>query len=396
MNLTTISGHTEALVAKVVGTAIKGDLIEFASDLTEGEVAIVGLDNVVIDASNIVGIANFKLVTNRNGVLRYSTDIKEALIASNTTKVYAAPTYKSMTIGYNGTSGSMDVTEDRELFVKIFDVSKERHSPTKDEVSLASIVIPDSATQELTASNLFEAVAINSKRGEAFVHVSMLLSGAVTAGTAAKVSNGGKTVTFATAVTGIAVGGYLSFYGEFYKVAALANSNKTVTLKSAYQGKSELVALANVKAMTALVASTANAGIKITVVTREYFRTGFTSAIVFDFELGIKGFQVAGLSELAKSYQGSGTARQIAELEWFAEGNQGTSERLESALGVDPEFIPSVSMASTYDQTIVTFGTQSKHTIFGGAPTFDNQLTLASVAGIACKAKLALIALATA
>ena len=393
MNLTTIDGHSEAIVAKVAGTVAKDALISFATDLADGEVVTVNKSNVVVDATNIAAAGLVRLVTNRNGKLRYSEFFQASTINNKTVSAYVAPTYKSSTIGYNGTTGNMDTTADRELTIKLYDESKERLFETKDMYSIGHTVIPESATEAEVTSDLFDSLVGNSQRGEAFVNTSMILSGTVTAGQNAVVSNGGKTVTFATAVVGILVGSYLSFNGAFYKVVALANTNKTATLKTAYQGASGTILATNVKAMTPTVALTAQGGIKITVVQREHFRTGVTSYIVFNYALGITGFEVATITELAQSSQGSGTAKQIAELEWYAEGNQGSTQRMEGALGVGPEFVPSVVMTNTYKQTIMAIETKAHKTIFGGAPTFDNQITLAVPTGVTCLAETALAAL---
>jgi len=379
MKLTTISGHIEAIVAKkIAGKAASGNVIETAADLHEGEVAVVTLANKVVLAGAAPTAGKVKLVTNRNGKLRYSVEFDKNTIKGYSGQLYSAPTYKTMFIGYNGTSGDMDVTADRELTVVLRDLSQERLYESIDMENVANIMIKDSSSQADVASDLFTNMAANFNRGEAFVETALLLeAGTVTAGQAAKVSHLGKTVTFGTAVASIAVGDYLKLDGSFYKVAELKNSNKTVLLATPYQGVSGTIVAGSVKRVAKAVADAEKAGVKVFAVERSTFRPGVTAAITFNFDLSLKGFEVAIATTLVYSAQGHGTYKQIAELEYFAEGNQGYVHRKDSSWGPDPELVYSTDKTKTYKQIIMAIETKAVHTIFGGAPTFDNQITFA-------------------
>jgi len=336
MNLTTIEGATNFLVALSTSTVYTaGTVIETAADLTaEGDIALLGDKNEVLTAATSAAARRVRFVVKRKGTLRYSDWIYKGNMNFYSGSLSAAATTKNSYLGYNGSSGDMDATSGEDYSIKIIDNTPERLFQTKDMYRFGSYTATAS-TQENVATGLFESLISDNSYGEPFVVIEMVNNGTGTAANAAntvKVSEGSTTVVVnaSSSILNPSVGTYLRFGGTattypVYKVASVTGSStaKVITLEQPYQGTTANLAGTAV----ATVASPAKYGIKMRTVSRSYFKPGILSNLIFDFELGIKGFTTATITDSQSAFSGNGTYKQMAELEWYHEGHVGEVHR---------------------------------------------------------------------
>lgn len=401
MNLTTIEGATNFLCALVINTPTTdaGYVVETTADLAEGELALVDDRNVVLDAVHAPAATAVKFVTKRKGVLRYSDLITKGNINFYSGKSYVAPSTQVSYIGYNGTSGSMDAATGTDYKVKVIDISGERLFPTKDMVQLG-FYTSTAATQENVATGVYNSLVDNSVYGEPFTLISLIGDGtgtAIAAGNTVKVSEGSKTiiVEHASAAINPSVGSYLRFGGTaknlpIYKVASVGgtSTSRIITLESKYTGATANLTPASVST----VGSISNYGIKLETVSRSYFKPGVSSNLTFAFELGLTGFTTATVTNAIAATSGSGTYKQMAELEWYHEGHFGNTHRDEGILDeYTMQYMTSPSQTSGYEQLNIGFYDAGHHTAIGQNPksmkhlivAFANDLSIGDTANTA-------------
>lgn len=400
MNLTTIEGATNFLCAlDIAGTIAAGTVIETTADLSEGELALVNEKNVVLDATSGATATAVKFATKRKGVLRYSDLITKGNINFYSGKSYVAATTQVSYVGYNGTTGDMDSATATDYSIKVIDISGERLFPNKDMLQFGYYT-STAATQENVAVGLYANLLANNNYGEPFVDISLINNGADTVyatGHTVKVSKGSKTIiiSHASSVVAPTAGTYYRFGGAgdtypVYKLVSFTTSGNVITgiLAHAYQGTT-----ANLLTASSLVYTLATAtkwGIKVAAVSRSYFKPGVSANLIFAFDLGITGFSTATVTNSTASTAGSGTYKQMAELEWYHEGHVGSVHR---DSGILDEYSMSymVTSTGTYEQLNIGFFDAGHHTAIGQAPksmkhlivAFANDLTTGDTADTA-------------
>jgi hypothetical protein len=402
MKLTTIEGATNFLVAlDVAGTIAKGDLVETANDLNEGELVLLDDTNHVVDDTDAGSKSKVRFCTLRKGKLRYSDWIYKGDMNFYSGKSHEAATNKVSYLGYNGSTGAMDAANNVEYKIKVIDNTDERLFPSKDMYHMG-FWKSTAATQENVASGLFGSLVMNTDYGESFIDIALLNSGAGTtlaAGNTIKVSEGSKVVIIehATAAETPVVGKYLRFGGAatnlpVYKVASVGGTatKKVVTLEYPYAQETKNFANTEVAKVTT---TGANFGLKISTVTRTYFKPGVLSNLNFDFVLGITNFTVATITDASVAFTGSGTYRQMAEMEWYQEGHVASVHRNNGILDeYSMEYM--TKPGSTYEQLNIGFFDAGHHTAIGQNPksmkhlivAFENDLTAGDSANTAIKA----------
>lgn len=386
MKLTTIEGASNMLVALSTSTVYTaGTLIETAADLTaEGDLVLLNESNKVVTSATSAASTKVRFCAKRKGTLRYSDWVTKGNMNFYSGKGYVAPTYKLSYIGYNGTSGTMDAANATEYKIRVIDNTDERLFPTKEMYQLG-FWKSTAATQENVATGLFNSLVGNTKYGESFVDIALLNSGsgsAIASGNVVKVSKGSNTiiVTHASAALNPTVGKYLRFGGTattlpVYKVKSVSGTatNRIVVLESPYLGAT--ANLANT-AVASIATTGANYGLKLLAVQRSSFKPGVVSNLIFDFELGITGFTTATVTNSAYSTAGSGTYRQMAELEWYQEGHAGTVHRDAGMLDYFTVELMTASGA-TYEQLNMGFYDNDHFTAIGQDPKSMKMLTIA-------------------
>lgn len=92
-----------------VGNAAPGTSFTSGS-CTEATVAVIKEDGTAVTGSIAAVTARVRVISKKNGVMKYSPFFKYANILQKSATAYSAPTEQTTYLGYNGTSGSLDGT----------------------------------------------------------------------------------------------------------------------------------------------------------------------------------------------------------------------------------------------------------------------------------------------
>ena len=303
------------------------------STLNDGEIGIFNKQKTGrLTESSASGAAAFTIAEGKGTGTPF---VGDTINVSDVTKVSVrtaqAAVEKVDYIGYNGTSGAIEVINDNLYFIRLhIDQSITtsqgggilvKHGQFKSAAS--------GNTQESIAKGLYESLINNfSREAKSYINFERISSGAVvnnTTGTLA-VTNGSKVVTASSDIDNggtVAVGDYLSILGVAYKIVAMDTSAQTATLDYAYTGATNAaVADASVGYITAANATAGSWGIKATGKPLK-FSVGKMNYKKANWKTTLQNFGTTAIDESAAAFPGSGTYEQAAELEFFYKGNDG-------------------------------------------------------------------------
>ena len=323
-----------------------------------GEIGIFTPGGARITAASAVNEDRFVIVQSRGaGVapLRSGVIDKTKVQFKANARLYAAATNQIDAFGFNGTAGSIEVINDN-LYMVNLNLGQELVSNhgglyLKHGVYQSSIA----ATQDEVATGLAKSILNNfSREPERILYPEVLLdaagAGAVGGFTTLTVTAGSKVAVADDAIT-LAVGDYIRVNAGLgnacYRVANITPGTGTTVLiefEYAYQGATAVVLAANTIRVTEAQAAAANAGVRITGVTPS-FVVGKLSNRIVRWVTTLRDFGTTTYSMLQIANEGNGTERQVQELEWFTQGNEGDFLRMG-----EPNIFPSrAEAAGIYD-----------------------------------------------
>lgn len=270
--------------------------------------------------------------TPNGGVPLLSSIINKADIKSLTRKLYVPAVNQVQTVGYDGTNGSIDTINDNEYKLTI----SFREGLTSNHGGLylkhgfyASDI---NATEYEIGTNLLANLKANfSKEAEELVNISMYCNdaGVATAGTV-DVVKGSKYMN-ASVPADFAVGGLvrlgLNTTDPCYKVVSIVGN--TIELGCKVGEATQQFAIAAAMGVTLALAEAASFGVSITAVPSAHVvgkMHGNLQPLLFD--VTVSGFGVTPNVATAAGTAGNGTQKQIQELEWFCQGNEGDFHRI--------------------------------------------------------------------
>jgi hypothetical protein len=349
------------------------------STLNDGEIGLFTPSGTRLTEATAATATEFIIVQGRGSseVKLLSGIIKKAdLVAAKCTrKVYAAATEQVDYIGYNGTDGAIDVLDDNLYYIRLhLDQSKTSNHGgvyVKHGVYKSN---PTSATQGEIAAGLISSLISNFKKEPyRLIKFERVISdaGVATSGGTAAVVYGSKFVTISESAgaaadagkynadaASITAGDYIRIGGTattspVYKVVAtsgVGTATAILTLDVPYQGATNsAVAAASMEVVTEALASAADFGIKLTAVEQPWI-LGAIHYNKLKFKTLLEDFGVTTVTNSTASSPGVGEYEQMAELEWFAQGNEGTIYRK-----TVPTFVPKADVVDTnYDQIVLT------------------------------------------
>jgi hypothetical protein len=242
------------------------------------------------------------------------------------------------TIGYNGTTGALPTANNTSFFIKIRKRDNDAANRSQPMSLFAGPVKTDlTGTQEELArllvrsgyKNFAEEPANNYLKFEAICSD----AGAVPTGTTTIFTPvvGSKTVAINGTLTNVAVGDYIRLEGTgvtsaVYKVIAYTAST-SIVLDSPFTGTAAAYAIANVRRITAALATAANFGIVITGKVapfnvnsfRNYYANRFTATFSDSTTL---------VSPTTGAQNGNGVYQQVAMDEYMSYGFEGQNEQM--------------------------------------------------------------------
>ena len=339
LNIAT-TGSRAALTAGQIGVFKNGSDVATADALTAGDVFTVATKDA-------------------EGNVLNTPFIKYSDIVSKSAKTYSAPTQKKVFIGFNGTSGALNVANSDVYILRVILKDNTRTFFEHPLYELADYASDASATEEEIALGLLDNMLKNftavkpHKVPVLAVGLVNSASGTDTSGGAFTVVKGSKVVTtvesagaaadagkYNADAASIAVGDYIRFSAatetltdEVYKVTAVSGigtAAATITLDRPFAGTSGSKAANTVSVVTAAAAAAADFGFILTGLALP-FKAGTISYQVLDFEVVLnEAFGATPITVSANPSKGTGSYQEIAELEWFLKGNRGETYRVAS------------------------------------------------------------------
>jgi hypothetical protein len=276
------------------------------------------------------------------------------LLKRKKAKNYAASTEQLSYLGYNGTTGTLEVTNSNDYIIHMFRKDWSKTWGEHSNYKLASAFTSDATATEYEVAVGLTANAVKNfeeeklRSGTTVTTVGLINSTAVTAANAidnnTTVVKGVNAVTVATAATyntgtAIAVGDFLrigtvaggtALTSNIYKVTAvnslvLTLDRKVTDASGTYATATddiEVIPKATILAATGFGISFKSEPVK--------FSPGLFKFQNVTFELSLTNFGATPVTESTKPYKGVGTYKEVAELEWELRGNRGEGYKVAS------------------------------------------------------------------
>jgi len=333
---------------------------------TAGDVFIVDENNAIISdaaikASGVIDHTYLKIgQKDADGNVRFTPLFKYENITKITSQEHDIDrTEQNSVFGSNGSTGSIDAINSNRYTIRVnFKNNTNLYSEQSDlhffeyvsDASATQIEVADYFAQTISKSEKLSGKRTGKKRASVKVErfTDAADSAISTDITSIAFTNGSKVgeVVFGSGsdLSGIVVGNYLRITEDsttdvpvattdaIYKVVATYDSGaatgSTVTLDQAYQGTSLVHTDPAVNQITAAVMASANVGLKITGLEQDW-KLGLIpdAGNVVTFDVTLDGFGSTTALATTAAVLGDGTARAIADLEWFSQGSAGAPYR---------------------------------------------------------------------
>jgi len=338
------------LIAKDGGagtpTTSAGSPILAASDtyLLDGEMAVVNLDNIRVDATTVLTdtltLRSGIRVVQRSGTsLVYSDIIKErASIKSFKGNADVAATQQASYVGYNGTSLSIDLLNSNNYEVRLKLQEGDRQGFGQAPSIAGNFKSDLTATQSEIASGLHLALAGSMNLSpQAPVRVERVVEATTITDSDNILTcrNGSNRVTWTSAAE---YGGDTFAAGDTIRIGTSGSGAASTDPAYVITSMSSLVGTLDVPFQGASIAAPATDvarvntplawGLKFTGIARTFTlgKAGHINNIV-RFLVGLDNFGTTVATYTTAAVEGSGTYEQIAELEYFLQGNEGNDYR---------------------------------------------------------------------
>jgi len=312
---------------------------------------------------NAAAVSKFKLALGRAGNETLFSDIIEVSSVANVNSAAGAARVNQVTsIGFDGTSGSIDVTANNLYYIRLYvqellsaesDGQKIKHGVFKSTSSSIESDIALGLTSSLINNFLREA--------EKFITFKALCSAAgATEANDVTVVKGSNKVSAAGALTAV-VGDFLRFGSpsggatvadDVYKVVAISGTEYTLDRPAQVDGGLYDVTSNDVDVITAAQGAAGSWGVVLTGADLEFGYPDYKYDIA-RWETQLENFGSTLLGETAGSL-GVGTYESIASLEHFLKGFQGEIYRMGAPLTFQPILVADSAVAGGAYQ-VITF-----------------------------------------
>lgn len=380
-NLTTVLVANLATAMKAAGTTIRS-----YSDLSDGQLALVNQANLSLNPATAISNYTYpvRFVVRNGDKLVYSDWILYNAANVHVQKTYAADTQQVSYVGYNGTSGSLDVFDLNEYIINIEIKDEDVATAVYPYMKHGAYYSDSAATQAEIGLGLVSSLVSNFKREpQSRIQFDLVCSAAGTAisndaGDTVVGYKGSDVLVIADAtddndIAVLAVGDFVRIgtatTAAVYKIisgSTTAAAGGTLKLDRPLVAS---VSLAGTTAeyITAAEALAADFGIKMTSVARTNFVPGVQKHYLTTFKVFLaRGFETTAVTYTTAATYGAGTYQEVAEMEYIAQGNTGKKVYI----GVPPFVSRSAaSSATTYTRNTYTFSSDGYAGIISNNPT---------------------------
>lgn len=351
---------------------------ETRDDLIAGQIGVFKVGSKTATTSALSAGERFQIVYKRvDGALIESPVINYSHIKDKTAEgTPAAAVQNVLYIGYNGTSGSIAVSNNENYVVHYTWDDFTKSTGIGKPVKFTAYKSSASATQVEIADGLALNLNDNSKREQpypvAIADVIINNAGAVITGTGnITAEKGSKYMTAATdADAVIAAGDYLRLgtaagattSDPVYKVVSVGSgAGSVIQVDRDFTGTSATYTEANCDYIASATAASAAAGVLITAGVqpfdpgkRKYAQTKIEFWLIGD------GLGATDIDTLTEPSKGKGTYEEIAEIEWFLRGNRGETWRV----GNYPKnYTADAISGKTYQQVVFSYMDTNARTV---------------------------------
>lgn len=341
--------------------------------IADGEIVVLDSgDNALVAGQTISDSEVISIVQGRgtSNPVQKSMKVTGRNVRKYSGKSYVAPQEQISYIGYNSSSGNITATSLNKYILRLyFKYDKEmwsqqvfqRYYEYDSDSSATSLEVAENFVEKLIGDT---AVSTDVKAEMVTDGTFTVLGGASTLA----VTNGSATATASAAGHNLVADDLVRIGGTgastpVYRVASV--SGTTITLAWAYQGTTATVANANVGEMSVVTSY----GIKLT-------GKAFTFTIPYAglfryqkvaFDLSIKNFGTTAITLSQEAGRGNGTAEEVAELEWFAQGFDGIRNRSSHPI---PSGAQDAVASTNYDTIIIEhFNNEDVGVVSGNKPS---------------------------
>lgn len=348
---------------------------ETRDDLIAGQIGVFLVGSTVGKTTALTAGQKFQIVYKRvDGALVESPVIEYDSITSKNSTDPVAATERIRALGFNGTTGAIDVSnsEDYVVHYNWYDNTKTfgRGKPVKFLAYESSAA----ATQVEIAEGLVQqAIKNNSKETYPVFKAKLLINNAGTAitgtGDVTAVLGSKYLVAATDADAVVAVGDYLrlgtaagaALTDDCYRIVSFPAGGQYIELDRAFQGASATYTEANCDYVAAATAATQDCGVLLTGQALAYDpgKKAY-SKVEFEFTLVGAGFGTTDVSTTAVPSKGKGTYAEIAEVEWFLRGNRGETYRVAS---YPISYTPDALSDKTYQVVAVNYSNNNAKTL---------------------------------
>ena len=311
-----------------------------AGYIADGEILVIGANGALLTAGDTISTSpSIQFVQRSGSNLIFSSIIDGTKVTKYSGADPVLAQQQIISVGYNGTTGSIDLS----TASKLFKISYKHNQLVWSEQVFKRVYETSGSTQAKVASDISEQInfmslpALNGvySTGD-YVSAVMLCNhaGAAITGTATTltVTKGSNTAVMNN-THNLTSGDYVRIGGTattdpVYRVQSV-NGN-TITLGSPYQSSSGPIAIASVKIITAAQASTAAFGFALEGLPLTWSINPAANnryeIVSFDVHPGT-GWGSTTITNVQDPILGSGLLPQVAEIEWFALGFEGLQSR---------------------------------------------------------------------
>jgi hypothetical protein len=316
--------------------------------LADGEIALFTpggtmYDDTTADAGDVFGIYLGRAAA--LGPLR-SEFFSKTDVTSVSKKAYVAPTSQLDYIGSNGTSGSIEVNNNT-VYRATIELDRSRPNTSDGGVHVKDMVFESdaSANQAEIALGLAASGFVNMLReAEQSIRFSAINdeagvalgtgAGSVTFVAGSKVTLWGDAddaTTNAAPVVGDYLRAGIAVTDDSYKIVAIDATANTVTLDAPFRGATVVLLNTEAELIPSAAGLAAEWGVSLAGLDLAFVNGKISDTqAVWDVSLNADSFGATPLVNATKATPGSGTYRQVAEREWFANGNNGEAYRNEA------------------------------------------------------------------
>tara|TARA_R100001463_G_C3544352_1_gene222574 strand:- start:5396 stop:6667 length:1272 start_codon:yes stop_codon:yes gene_type:complete len=340
---------------------------------------------------NSADVSKFKVHIGRASSPDLVSDIIETSSISDVVwKTYDPRANQVVTIGSNGTTGSLPVTASNLYYVRLYiqeflsshsDGQRMKHGVYKSAASTSQAEIAIGLAKSIYQNFLREA--------EQFITVDVLTDHAgVALGTGVNdvvFTKGSNTISAAdiddaTTNPALAVGDFLRIgtgvTGPMYKITAIDATANTATLDAPYRGESATIADTGLENVNASNAAGANWGIKLTGADLSFGAPDYKYSVV-RWDTQLENFGTTEAVVATGASPGIGTYESIASLEHFCQGFHGEIYRMGAPLNHPAELLATSAVAGGGYDTITFKCSDSKVTGSFSAEVSPKMVTLA-------------------